>query len=169
MVVDINVLVEAVTSPEPLAAFESWPSPPPVRGDPSANTVGALNDAREFALWLSPHILDGTGRVLREFYGWSRPRSLQYLEVLKRIASRSGGATIEPTSKVTDCVDWEDNRILELASDAGAVLVVSSDDHLLAMSPWRGTPVVDPRTFVGKVDAMRRAQLRLERDQPGRR
>ncbi len=168
MVVDINVLVDAVTSQEPVADFESWPSPPPVRGDPAANALGVLNDAKEFALWLSPHILDGTGRVLREYYGWSLARAAQYLEVLERIASRSGGANITPQLVVTDCEDWEDNRILELAAESGAVLIVSNDDHLLGMSPWRGTAVIDPRAFVAKVDAMRRAQLRVARKSQSR-
>jgi predicted nucleic acid-binding protein len=68
---------------------------------------------------------------------------------------------------VSDCEDWEDNRILELAAESGAVLIVSSDRHLLNLSPWRGTPVVDPRTFVAKVDAMRRAQGRIGRTSGG--
>jgi predicted nucleic acid-binding protein len=163
VVVDINVLVDAITGQGPDATFESWPSPPPVRGDPAANAIGVLNDAREFALWLSPHILRGTGRVLREHFGWSRVRAARYLDILARIAARSGGATIEPGLVVSDCEDWEDNRILELAAECGAVLVVSSDRHLLDISPWRGTPVVEPSTFVAKVDAMRRAQGRIRR------
>jgi predicted nucleic acid-binding protein len=61
---------------------------------------------------------------------------------------------------VNDCDDWEDNRILELALAAGALIVVSSGEHLLAMSPWRGIPVLEPETFVGRVDAMRRAASR---------
>lgn len=160
---DINVLVQAVTGQEADAAFESWPSPPPLRGDPAANCVGVLNDAREFALWLSPHLLDGTGRVLREFYGWSAARTDQYLAILARITERSGGAVIEPQETVTDCDDWEDNRILELALASGAVLIVSNDDDLLQMSPWRGTPIVEPQSFVAKVDAMRRARQRAGR------
>lgn len=163
VVVDINVLVDAVTGQESDATFESWPNPPPVRGDPASNALGVLNDAREFALWLSPHILDGTGRVLREYFGWSRTHAAQYLDVLERIATRSGGATIAPEVVVSDCEDWEDNRILELAADSGAVLIVSSDCHLLDMSPWRGTPILAPSTFVAKVDAMRRAQNRIGR------
>lgn len=125
-----------------------------------------VNDAKEFALWLSPHILDGTERVLREFYGWSQPRASQYQSVLERIASRSGGAVITPRLVVADCNDWEDNRILELAAESGAILIVSNDDDLLRMSPWRGTPVIHPTAFVAKVDAMRRAQVRILRERP---
>ncbi|MFN2462276.1 MAG: PIN domain-containing protein [Candidatus Dormibacteria bacterium] len=162
VVVDINVLVDAVTGLEPDANFESWPSPHPVRGDPAANTLGVLNDPKEFALWLSPHILDGTGRVLREYFGWSAARAAQYLDILVRIATRSGGATIEPDVEVSDCEDWEDNRILELAADSGAVLIVSrrwspARHESMAWHACRGS-----EHFVSKVDAMRRAQRRID-------
>jgi len=101
--------------------------------------------------------------VLREYFGWSRTKAAHYLDVLERVATRSGGAKIAPEVVVSDCEDWEDNRILELAADSGAVLIVSSDRHLLDMSPWRGTPIVATSTFVAKVDAMRRAQNRIGR------
>lgn len=169
VVLDINVLVAAVVGQEMEAAFESWPSPPPLRGDVSANAVGVLNDAVEFSLWLSPHVLDGTKRVLREFYRWSEIRAIRYERALKAISARSGGDVVVPTEAVTDCVDWEGNRILELALAAGTLLIVSSDDHLLRMSPWRGIPVVDPGAFVGRVDAMRRARFRAERRMPRKR
>jgi predicted nucleic acid-binding protein len=160
VVLDINVLVAAVVDQDPEASFESWPSPPPLRGDPSANAVGVLNDAVEFALWMSPHVLDGTLRVLREFFRWSEGRLARYRRALDSIVARSGGRTIHPVDQVNDCDDWEDNRILELALAAGALIIVSSDEHLLAMSPWRGIPVLEPETFVGRVDAMRRAASR---------
>lgn len=157
VVLDINVLVAAVVDPDPDATFESWPSPPPLRGDPAANALGVLNDAIEFALWLSPRVLDGTLRVLREFFRWSDPRLARYKRALESIVDRSGGRLVTPADLVTDCEDWEDNRILELALAAGALLIVSSDEHLLSLSPWRGTPILDPLAFVSRVDAMRRA------------
>jgi predicted nucleic acid-binding protein len=162
-VLDINVLVAAVVDQHLEAAFESWPSPPPLRGDPSANTLGVVNDAVEFSLWLSPHILDGTKRVLRQFYRWSNTRAARYERALQRIATRSGGDVVLPTEAVADCADWEDNRILELALAAGALMIVSSDDDLLRMSPWRGIAIVAPPVFVQRVDAMRRARARQER------
>ena len=36
------------------------------------------------------------------------------------------------------------------------MLVVSNDTDLLAMSPWRGTPILAPAIFASKVDGMRR-------------
>lgn len=51
VVVDINILVGAVTGA--INPFRSGPSPSPVRGSPSANVIGILNDAREFSFFLS--------------------------------------------------------------------------------------------------------------------
>jgi predicted nucleic acid-binding protein len=81
---------------------------------------------------------------------------------LVEIAEASGGDVIEPGVRVSDCSDYEDNRILELALASGSVLVVSSDAHLLEMSPWRGIPIVRPEEFVSRVDAMRRASRRRQ-------
>jgi len=57
---------------------------------------------------------------------------------------------------VHDCSDHQDNLILDLAAEVGALLIVSSDTDLLSMSPWRGTPIIEPAAFAAKVDAMRR-------------
>jgi predicted nucleic acid-binding protein len=57
---------------------------------------------------------------------------------------------------VRDCADHEDNLILDLAAEVGALILVSNDTDLLSMSPWRGTPIIAPVAFAAKVDAMRR-------------
>ena len=62
--------------------------------------------------------------------------------------------------RVSDAVDHEDNRILELALAANADLIVSDDADLTGLSPWRGIPVVRPAEFTGRVDAARRAKRR---------
>lgn len=62
VVFDVNVLVLAIATGE--SPFRSWPSPPTTSGNPSADCLDVINDAAEFALWLSPHILANTGRVL---------------------------------------------------------------------------------------------------------
>ena len=162
VVVDVNVLVAAVAGGND--AFHSWPSPPPVRGNPAANVVGILNDVHEFALFLSSHILVNTVRVLAgappDGFGWSEARAQRYVEILVAIAAASGGDVVEPAVAVADCPDHEDNRILECALAAGAVLIVTDDDHLLRLSPWRGTPIVTSEAFIGRVDAARRARRR---------
>lgn len=158
VVFDVNVLVMAVVVGN--SPFGSWPSPPPTSGNPAADSMGVINDAEEFALWLSPHILDQTARVLADNYLWPKDDVDRYLQLLMRLAEHSGGGTVDPPATVTDCADWEDNRILDLAAEVGAYLIVSEDTDLTAMSPWRGTPVLRPRQFAERVDAMRRHRRR---------
>lgn len=159
---DINVFVRAVV--EGNSTFSSWPSPPPTGTYPAAECVGIANDGREFALYLSAHVLGNVVRVLTDpsGYQWPAERAEAYASVLVEIAEASGGDVIEPGVRVSDCSDYEDNRILELALASGSVLVVSSDAHLLEMSPWRGIPIVRPEEFVSRVDAMRRASRRRQ-------
>jgi len=158
VVADINVLVDAVVAePDPSAGK----SPPPVRGDPAAMALGILNQGVEFGLGLSPHILTGTRRVLVEAFGFKQQEADSYESVLVDIALRTGGI-ITPDLSVHDCRDWEDNRILELAEAAGALLIISSDADLFEISPWRGIPVMQPAQFVARVDAVRRRRRRSQ-------
>jgi predicted nucleic acid-binding protein len=160
VVLDVNILVEAVVRGN--NAFWSWPSPPPRGALVAAECVGIVNDCREFSLWLSPHVITNAARVLtdRDGYRWPEERAEQYITILTEISRDSGGEIIEPDAQVSDRIDYEDNRILELALAASAALVVSEDLHLLEMSPWRGIPLVSATEFVGRVDAMRRARRR---------
>lgn len=156
VVFDVNVLVLAVAVGE--SPFRSWPSPPPVSGNPSADCLGVINDAAEFALWLSPHILANTGRVLADVLKTPGEEIDDYLRALNEMAQASGGGITDPPQTVGDCAAWEDNRILDLAAAVGAFLVVSADADLTTMSPWRGRPVIEPRQFASLVDAARRAR-----------
>ena len=156
VVADINVLIDAVVSAPDRS---TWATPPPVRGEAAAVALAVLNQGLEFGLWLSPHVLDGTRRVLVEAFGFAAAEAGEYEGFLLDVARRTGGV-IDPSCSIDDCPDWEDNRILELAEASGALLVVSSDDHLVRMSPWRGTPVLEPSHFVSRVDAMRRQRDR---------
>ncbi|MEX2557153.1 MAG: PIN domain-containing protein [Actinomycetota bacterium] len=128
--------------------------------NPSADCLGIVNDAREFALWLSEHILVNVVRVLIEGYGWEPAPTEEYAALLVEIAEASGGDVLEPAVAVTDCPDFEDNRILECALAANADLIVADDVDLTSMSPWRGIPIVRPREFAARVDAARRATKR---------
>jgi predicted nucleic acid-binding protein len=159
VVFDINVLVGAVAGGN--SPFRSWPSPPPVSDNPYADCLGIANDAKEFALFLSEHILVNVVRVLIQGYGWESARAEEYAEILVEIAEASAGAVVDPAVRVSDCSDFEDNRILECALAAAADLIVSADmTDLIAMSPWRGIPIVLPKGFASRVDAARRARKR---------
>ncbi|MBI4729311.1 MAG: PIN domain-containing protein [Acidobacteria bacterium] len=163
VVFDVNVLVGAVAGGN--SPFRSWPSPPPVSDNACADCVGIANDAREFALWLSEHLLVNTVRVLTDpnGFGWEPGKAEEYAALLVEMADASEGGIVEPALRVSDCPDHEDNRILELAIACGADLIVSSDDHLTRMSPWRGIPILRPEEFASRADAARRARRRTRR------
>lgn len=158
VVYDVNVLVGAAAGGN--SPFRSWPSPPPTSGNPFADCLGIVVDAVEFGLWLSPHILDNTTRVLADGLKWDHAVIEKFVTLIVQIADHSGGGVVDPPAAVGDCSDWEDNRILDLAAEIGALLIVSDDTDLTSMSPWRGTPILRPREFTAKVDGMRRYQRR---------
>ncbi|MDQ1304713.1 MAG: uncharacterized protein QG671_540 [Actinomycetota bacterium] len=154
IVFDVNVLVQAIASGN--SPYISWPSPPPTSGNPFADCLGVINDAAEFALWLSPHILSNTTRVLMTVVGTPKDEASDYEEILIEMAHASGGGLLTPPRTVPDCRDHEDNLVLDLAAEVGALLLVSEDTDLTSMSPWQGVPILRPAEFVSRVDAMRR-------------
>jgi predicted nucleic acid-binding protein len=158
VIFDVNVLVQAIASGN--SPYLSWPSPPPTSGNPFADCLGIVNDAAEFALWLSPHILDNTVRVLMTVVGTPKEEAEDYREILVEMAEASGGDVLVPRRTVHDCPDHEDNLVLDLAAEVGALLIVSEDVDLTSMSPWRGIPVLRAREFTGRVGAMRRHRRR---------
>jgi hypothetical protein len=83
---------------------------------------------------------------------FSRPRFRKLLaegrgdRILDLLAAAAVWVT--PTQTVEDCRDPKDNKYLELALAAGADVIVSSDDDLLALNPWRGVRIVTPADYV---------------------
>jgi predicted nucleic acid-binding protein len=161
VVFDVNVLVQAIATGN--SPYISWPSPPPVSGNPFADCLGVINDAAEFALWLSPHILENTARVLMAVVRTPKDEADDYLDILAEMAEASGGGTLTPPRSVHDCPEHEDNLVLDLAAEVGALLIVSEDTDLTSMSPWRGVPILRAGEFTGRVDAMRRQRRRPRR------
>jgi predicted nucleic acid-binding protein len=162
VVYDVNVLVTAAAGGN--SPFRSWPSPPPVSGNASADCVGVIVDAAEFALWLSPYIITNIDKILAQLLKWPQPQIDAYLRAVVMAAEHSGGGLVADVPRIVhDCPDHEDNLILDLAAEVGALLIVSNDTDLLAMSPWRGTPIIGPAAFAAKVDAMRRHARRRRR------
>ena len=113
--------------------------------------------AAEFALWLSPHIITTIDKILVQLFKWAQPQIDADLRAVVMAADHSGGGIVADVPRtVHDCPGHEDNLILDLAAEVGALLIVSNDTDLLSMSPWRGTPIIEPGPFAAKVDAMRR-------------
>ena len=64
-----------------------------------------------------------------------------YLRVVGMAAERSGGGIVADVPRtVHDCPGHEDNLILDLAAEVGALLIVSDDTDLLSMPPALGRP-----------------------------
>ncbi len=61
---------------------------------------------------------------------------------------RAGAVWFEPNQRVADCRDTKDNIYLELALASGAHAIVSSDEDLLVLHPWRGVRVLRPAAYL---------------------
>ncbi|MBK7178378.1 MAG: putative toxin-antitoxin system toxin component, PIN family [Chloroflexi bacterium] len=106
-----------------------------------------------FQLLVSDAVLDEMIDVL------NRPRlrrkynlTPQYIHLyLHLIRLRSDYVT--PTETITACRDAKDNKFLELATAGQADLLVTNDADLLALHPFRQTPIIDSAGFVMILDA----------------
>lgn len=57
----------------------------------------------------------------------------------------------DPAVRIADCRDPKDDIYLELALAAGAEIIVSSDDDLLVLDPWRGVRILKPAAYLALV------------------
>ncbi|MBM4345671.1 MAG: putative toxin-antitoxin system toxin component, PIN family [Deltaproteobacteria bacterium] len=67
-------------------------------------------------------------------------------EFLDRVASVV--VKIRISERITACRDPRDNAMLELAVNGRAQRILSGDDDLLAMSPFRGIGIVRPAEYL---------------------
>ena len=82
----------------------------------------------------------------------SRPKFARVLtddrrrEILELLSAAA--LWVEPKEKIQDCRDSKDNPYLELALAARATAIVSGDEDLLVLNPWRGVQVLRPAAFL---------------------
>lgn len=60
------------------------------------------------------------------------------------------GVMVAPVTPVTDCRDEKDNKYLELALAAPADTIVSSDQDLLVLHPWRAVRILLPAAYLAE-------------------
>ena len=72
-----------------------------------------------------------------------RRRREQFLRLL-----RGSAIWFDPAERVSDCRDPKDDKYLELALASGAETIVSSDDDLLVLHPWRGVQILLPGDYL---------------------
>lgn len=58
---------------------------------------------------------------------------------------------IDITENVSECRDPKDDKFLELAVSGKAECIVSGDDDLLSLHPFRGIPILTPRQFLDEM------------------
>lgn len=81
---------------------------------------------------------------------------LHYFGVSKQIKNevmsfiKINGILVEPTIKIRECRDFEDNFLLELAETAKANYLVTRDKDLLSLpkSAWKVTKIITPEAFL---------------------
>ena len=82
-----------------------------------------------------------------------RPRLARFVDATLRADLLdqlvSGSTWFAPSVAVTDCRDPADNKYLELALAAEAGAIVSGDQDLLVLHPWRGIAILRPTEYLG--------------------
>ncbi len=85
----------------------------------------------------------------------SRPKLQRVIPLARRDSFlkilRDAAIWFDPAVRVTDCRDPKDDKYLELALAAGAETIVSSDDDLLVLDPWRGVRILSPAAYLALV------------------
>jgi uncharacterized protein len=94
----------------------------------------------------SAETIDELDEVLR------RPQFNRYLREEERLlflaAFIRDATVVDVTERVTECRDPKDNKFLELAVSGNAASIVSGDDDLLVLNPFRGVAILTPHEFI---------------------
>jgi predicted nucleic acid-binding protein len=60
---------------------------------------------------------------------------------------------VRPEFVITECVDPDDNRILEAAVEGRADCIVTGDNHLLRLREFRGIPILTAHDFLLRLES----------------
>jgi uncharacterized protein len=107
----------------------------------------ALLRAEEVDVFALPTAVDAQLAAVLARPRFARAIPCDRLELIMTVL-RSEAVWFEPTVRVTDCRDPKDDKYLELALAAGAETIVSSDDDLLVLQPWRGVRILRPADYL---------------------
>ena len=136
VVVDTSVLVSGLIRPQ----------------GPPGDILRSLRDGR-FTVCYSHETLMEVVEVLgRDFFRSKYHIQAEDIEILVSLIRLRGDAIV-PTQKITDCRDPKDNKFLEAAVAGAADYLVSGDDDLLILNPYRGIPILSPAEFLETLDS----------------
>ena len=100
-------------------------------------------------LLVSAETIDELNRVL------GRPDFVKYVTEDERLAFLAvllrEAKLVEVTEAVRECRDPRDDKFLELAVSGKAVCIVTGDQDLLVLHPFRGIWIVTPRGFLDEI------------------
>jgi putative PIN family toxin of toxin-antitoxin system len=99
-------------------------------------------------LLLSPPTFEELEEVLRRRRFDKYLTEGQRLRFLAALVRKS--VEINVTEVVTECRDPKDNKFLELAICGKANCLVSGDQDLLVLHPFRGIPILTPEAFLSR-------------------
>ena len=129
IVIDTNVLVSGIF----------W------HGSPS-HILECWIEQQAFSVIASPIILDEYIRVIGEFAHKNMLLNKNWIDFLPSALS-----LIEPTFKTNVCRDPNDNMFLNVAVSSDANFIVSGDKDLLSMKEFHNIPILDAKSFIGKI------------------
>jgi putative PIN family toxin of toxin-antitoxin system len=96
-----------------------------------------LASAGLFDIRTSKPLLEELSRVLRDRFEYSGEEVTEIRRRLERLCT-----VVEPTERITDCSDPDDNRVLECAVAAQAGYIVTGDHALLRLNPFRNIQIL---------------------------
>ena len=81
-----------------------------------------------------------------------KPRHIKYASVEARLSYADAfevqALKIAVSTSIVACRDPEDDKVLELALTAAAPIIISGDEDLLTMNPYRSIEIMSPRQFI---------------------
>lgn len=82
----------------------------------------------------------------------TRPKFDKYLDEFDRLffitSMKQNALFIETTEIITDCRDPKDNKFLELAVAANAPIIITGDEDLLVLNPYRDITILKSGAFL---------------------
>jgi putative PIN family toxin of toxin-antitoxin system len=81
-----------------------------------------------------------------------RGSRLEFVALIRRHVHQFSVEDADRGAAEPFCRDSGDNKFLALALVAEAEVLISSDEDLLVMHPWRGMPLVRPSEFLDKFE-----------------
>jgi putative PIN family toxin of toxin-antitoxin system len=137
IVLDTNVLISGLTSPDPLS---------PV------SRVVRLWLGGEFEVATSPHILGELQTAARNRY-FRRRASGEELDALSDLVAQF--AAVRAVDAVTRGAGphASDDEVLALVASGGIDYLVTGDKELLAMGEYEGVPIINPSALLEVLEA----------------